>query len=57
MNAHRLNHHDIQAVKTIEERARRKARAARIADRITLVGCAFATLALLALSLTGGLGQ
>jgi len=57
MSAHRLNHHDIQAAKTIEERARRKARAARIADRITLVGCALATLALLALSLTGGLAQ
>jgi uncharacterized membrane protein len=57
MNAHRLNHHDIQAVKTFEERARRKARAARIADRFTLVGCLLATLALIALSLTGSLAQ
>lgn len=57
MNAHRLNHHDIQAVKTFEERARRKARAARIADRFTLVGCSLATLALIALSLTGNLAQ
>ncbi|MNX66029.1 hypothetical protein D3C86_971080 [compost metagenome] len=57
MNAHRLNHHDIQAVKSFEDRARKKARGKRIADRITLLGCALAVLALLVLAMTGGLPQ
>lgn len=57
MNAHRLNHHDIQAVKSFEDRARKKARSKRIADRITLAGCALAMLALLVLGLTGGFAQ
>lgn len=57
MNAHRLNHHDIQAVKTFEDRARTKARARALADHIALVGCSVAALALLVLSLTGGLAQ
>jgi hypothetical protein len=55
MNTHRLNHHDIQAIKAFEDRAKRKARANRYADCITLVGCALAALALLVLSLTGGM--
>jgi hypothetical protein len=53
MNAHRLNHHDIQAVKSFEDRARKKARGKRIADRITLLGCALAVLALLVPALAG----
>jgi hypothetical protein len=36
MNAHRLNHHDIQAVKTFEDRAKRKAKNKRLADRLVL---------------------
>lgn len=57
MNAHRLNHHDIQAVKTFEDRARNKARANRLADCLTLVGCSLAMLALLVLSLAGALAK
>lgn len=38
MNAHRLNHHDIQAVKTFEARAKRKARNKRLALRAALLG-------------------
>lgn len=57
MNAHRLNHHDILAVKTFEDRARNKARADRLADCLTLVGCLLAMLALLTLSLAGALAK
>lgn len=63
MNAHRLNHHDILAVKTFEDRARKKARANRLADCLTLVGCSLAMLALLVLlvllvlSITGALAK
>lgn len=57
MNAHRLNHHDILAVKTFEDRARKKARANRLADCLALVGCSLAMLALLALSLAGVLAK
>lgn len=48
MNAHRLNHHDIQAVKTFEARAERKAKAKRWADRIAAMACVLTALALLA---------
>jgi len=57
MNAHRLNHHDILAVKTFEDRARNKARANRLADCLTLVGCSLVTLALLVLGLAGVLAK
>lgn len=53
MNAHRLNHHDIQAVKTFEARAERKARAKRFADRIAVVASALIMLALLVPSILG----
>ncbi|MCT8178109.1 hypothetical protein [Variovorax sp. CY25R-8] len=53
MNAHRLNHHDIQAVKTFEARAERKARAKRFADRIAVVASALIVLALLVPSILG----
>jgi hypothetical protein len=52
MNAHRLNHHDIQAVKAFEVRAQKKARAKRFADRLVLVACVLA--AVLLLGLVGG---
>ncbi len=48
MNAHRLNHHDIQAVKSFAARAERRARAKRWADRIAVAACALIVLALLA---------
>jgi len=48
MNAHRLNHHDIQAVKSFEDRAERKAKAKRWADRIAATACVLIVLALLA---------
>jgi hypothetical protein len=57
MNAHRLNHHDIQAIKAFEDRARMKARANRLADCITMVGCFLALLALLVLGLITGVAQ
>ncbi len=57
MNAHRLNHHDIQAVKTFEARAERKARAKRIADRIAILASALIVLALLLPSILGWLAQ
>lgn len=44
MNAHRLNHHDIQAVKTFEDRAKRKARNKRLALRVALFGWALVPL-------------
>lgn len=53
MNAHRLNHHDIQAVKTFEARAERKAKTKRWADRIAAVACVLIVLALLAPALVG----
>jgi lipopolysaccharide/colanic/teichoic acid biosynthesis glycosyltransferase len=49
MNAHRLNHHDIQAVKTFEARAERKAKAKRWADRIAAAACLLIVLILLIL--------
>ncbi|WP_431274250.1 hypothetical protein ACQ858_19660 [Variovorax ureilyticus] len=57
MTAHRLNHHDIQAIEAFNARARKKAKANRRADRITLVGSALALVALVALGLMGGLSQ
>lgn len=53
MNAHRLNHHDIQAVKTFAARAERKARAKRFADCIAIVASALIVLALLVPSILG----
>ena len=38
MNAHRLNHHDIEGVKCFEARAKRKARNKRVALRAVLLG-------------------
>lgn len=55
MNAHRLNHHDIQAVKSFEARAERKAKAKRRADRIAVVACALIVLALLVPGLVQGI--
>ncbi|MCY1210084.1 hypothetical protein D9M72_217620 [compost metagenome] len=53
MNAHRLNHHDIQAVKSFEARAKRKAKAKWWADRIAAVISAVFVLSLLAPDLVG----
>jgi hypothetical protein len=53
MNAHRLNHHDIQAVKAFEARADRRARAMRRADRIAKAASALIVLALLVPSILG----
>ena len=53
MNAHRLNHHDIQAVKEFEAQADRKARAMRRADRLVKVAVALLVLALLVPSILG----
>jgi hypothetical protein len=53
MNAHRLNHHDIQAVKSFEARAERKAKAKRWADRVAAMACVLIVLALLAPGLAG----
>lgn len=50
MNAHRLNHHDIQAVKAFENRARQKARARRLACRLALLVSALAALFIVGLS-------
>lgn len=55
MNAHRLNHHDIQAVKSFEARAERKAKTKRRADRIAMLACALIVLALLVPGLVGGI--
>ena len=49
MNAHRLNHHDIQAVKSFEVRAKQKARARRLADRLVLAACLLGAVLLLGL--------
>lgn len=53
MNAHRLNHHDIQAVKEFEAQADRRARAMRRADRIVKAAVALIVLALLLPSIWG----
>lgn len=53
MNAHRLNHHDIQAVKNFEARAERKAKTKRRADRIAAAACLLTVLALLTPAIVG----
>jgi hypothetical protein len=53
MNAHRLNHHDIQAVKAFEDRAKRKARNKQLGQRLALIG--WGVVALLALGIVGGI--
>lgn len=53
MSAHRLNHHDILAVKTFEAQAKRKAKAKRWADRVAAVACTLIVLALLAPAVMG----
>ncbi|MCR8956302.1 hypothetical protein M0765_000720 [Variovorax sp. S2] len=57
MNAHRLNHHDIQTIRAFEDRAKKKACDNLRVDCITLLGCLLALLALLVLGLIAGLPQ
>ncbi len=52
MNAHRLNHHDIQTVKAFEARAEKKAKTKRLACRLALL-CG-ALVALFIISMSGG---
>ena len=53
MNAHRLNHHDILAVKAFEDRVKREARNKRLTRRLALMAWALAALLAIGMAIQG----